>query len=91
MHASIPLVPLTRSRRAGGLAAALLLSVVSVTGCTGSSGSPAAAPTRAAATPASRAVSGCLPQASCYAPYLFRVAYGIQPLLEKGPTAAARR
>ena len=84
MHASIPLVPLTRSRRAGGLAAALLLSVVSVTGCTGSSGSPAAAPTRAAATPASRAVSGCLPPASCYAPYLFRVAYGIQPLLEKG-------
>ena len=77
-------MPLTRSRRAGGLAAALLLSVVLVAGCTGSSGSPAAAPTRAAATPASRAVSGCLPQASCYAPYLFRVAYGIQPLLEKG-------
>ena len=84
MHASIPPVPLTCSRRAGALAAALLLSVVLVAGCAGSSGSRAAAPTRAAGTPASRAVSGCLPPASCYAPYLFRVAYGIQPLLEKG-------
>jgi hypothetical protein len=84
MHASIPPVPLTRSRRAGALAAALLLGVVLVAGCTGSSGSPAAAPTRAAGTPPSRAVSGCLPPASCYRPYLFRVAYGIQPLLDKG-------
>ena len=30
-------------------------------------------------------VSGCLrPPASCYAPYVFRVAYGIQPLLDSG-------
>jgi subtilase family serine protease len=31
------------------------------------------------------AVSGCLlPPASCYAPHLFRVAYGILPLLDRG-------
>jgi subtilase family serine protease len=84
---------LTRSWRAHLLAAALLLSVVSVAGCTGSSGTTA----RGAATPASspasagpaaaRVASGCLfPQApvSCYAPVLFRAEYGIQPLLDSG-------
>jgi subtilase family serine protease len=84
MRDSIQPARLTRSWRAHLLAAALLLSVVLVAGCTGSSGSPAAAPTRAAATPASRAVSDCLPPASCYAPHLFRIAYGIQPLLDSG-------
>ena len=83
MHADIPPARLTRSRRAHLLAAALLLSGVLVAGCTGSSGSPAAAPPRAAATPASSTVSDCLPSpASCYAPRQFRVAYGIQPLLD---------
>jgi subtilase family serine protease len=59
--------------------------VVSVAGCTGSSGTTA----RAAATPAGAAVAGlassCLsPPASCYAPDLFRVEYGIQALLDRG-------
>ena len=89
MHDSIHPARLTRSRRARLLAAALLLSVVSVAGCTGSSGTTA----RGAATPASgpgappapAAVSGCLlSPASCYAPHLFRIAYGIQPLLDSG-------
>ena len=76
---------LTRSRRAYPLAVALLMGVsgVSVAGCTGTSGSPATtAPTGSAPT---GVVSGCLPpQASCYAPHLFRVAYGVQPLLDSG-------
>ena len=71
---------LTRSRRARLLAAGLLLGVVSVAGCTGSSGATG----RGGAAPAG-AVSGCLlPPASCYAPHVFRVAYGIQPLLDRG-------
>jgi hypothetical protein len=54
-----------------------------VAGCTGSSGSPATtAPTGFAP---SGVVTGCLPpQASCYAPHLFRAAYGVQPLLDSG-------
>jgi subtilase family serine protease len=80
MHDSIRPVRLTRSRRAHLLAAGLLLSVVSVAGCTESSGTTA----HGVATPAS-SVSGCLlPQAFCYAPHVFRVAYGIQPLLDRG-------
>ena len=85
MRGSIHPERLTRSWRAHLLAAALLLSVVSVAGCTGSSGTTA----RGAATPAVAAVAGaassCLSyQASCYAPYLFRVEYGIQALLDRG-------
>jgi subtilase family serine protease len=85
MRDSIHPARLTRSWRAHLLAAALLLSVVSVAGCTGSSGTTA----RGAATPAGAAVAGpassCLsPPASCYAPDLFRVEYGIQPLLASG-------
>jgi len=84
MHDSIHPARLTRSRRAHLLAVALLLGVVLVAGCTGSSGSPATtAPTSSA--PTSAVVSDCLlPPASCYLPYLFRVAYGIQPLLDSG-------
>jgi subtilase family serine protease len=84
MHDSIHPARLARSRRAHLLAAALLLSVVLVAGCTGGSGSPATtAPARPA--PSSAVVSDCLvPPASCYAPYLFRAAYGIQPLLDSG-------
>ncbi len=56
---------------------ALLGSAVLVAGCTGSSGSPG--PPRARTI----AVAGCLrPPASCLAPQVLRVAYGIQPLLD---------
>jgi subtilase family serine protease len=84
MYDRIPPARLTRSPRTHLLAVVLLLGVVSVAGCTGSSGSPGTtAPTGVA--PASVMVSDCLlPPASCYIPYLFRVAYGIQPLLDSG-------
>ena len=84
MHDRIQPARLTRSRRAHLLAVALpLLGGVLVAGCTGSSAGPA---TTAATGPMpSGAVSGCLhPPAACSAPHLFRVAYGIQPLLERG-------
>ena len=72
--------------RARLLTTALLLSVVSVAGCTGSSGATAhgTATADGTATPAG-VVSDCLlAPVSCYAPALFRVEYGIQPLLDKG-------
>ena len=83
MHDSIRPARLTRSRRAHLVAVAPLLSGVLLAGCTGSSARPA---TNAATGSASTAaVSGCLhPPASCYAPRLLRVAYGIQPLLDSG-------
>ena len=79
---------LTRSRRALLPAAALLTGAL-VAGCTGSSGHPAAQSTAHSSTAhsaQSSAVSGCWlpPTASCYAPSQFRVAYGIQPLLNSG-------
>ena len=84
MHDSIHRARLTRSRRAHLLAVPLLLSGVAVAGCTRSSGSLATtAPTGSATS--SAMVSDCLlPPASCLLPYLFRVAYGIQPLLGSG-------
>jgi subtilase family serine protease len=85
MHDSIQPARRTRSRRAHLLAVALplLLSGVLVAGCTGSSAGPATI--AATGSPPSGAVSGCLvPPASCMSPHLFRVAYGIQPLLERG-------
>ncbi len=76
---------LARSRRAHLLTLVLLLSVVLVAGCTGGSGSPAAAKTRGSATPALNAADDCLfPPATCYAPDQYRVAYGIQSLLNSG-------
>ena len=53
-------------------------------GCTGGSGHPAT--TAATGSAPSSANSGCLspPASSCYAPHQFRVAYGIQPLLDSG-------
>ena len=79
MHDNIHPARLTRSRRAHLLVVALLLSGVVAAGCTGSPRSPGPARARTAAVP------GCLsPPASCYVPYVFRVAYGIQPLLERG-------
>ncbi|MGH7733302.1 MAG: hypothetical protein ACREOE_06270, partial [Gemmatimonadales bacterium] len=84
MRDSIHPARLTRSWRAHLLAVALPLSAVLVAGCTGSSGSPAAATARAT-PPALTAASDCLlPPAACYTPAQFRVAYGIQPLLDNG-------
>ena len=84
MHDSIQPGRLTRSRRAHLLAVALPLSAVLVAGCTGGSGHPAPVTTRATA-PALTAASDCLlPPAACYTPAQFRVAYGIQPLLDRG-------
>jgi subtilase family serine protease len=84
MRDSIHPAGLTRSRRAHLLAAALLLSVVSVAGCTGSSSSSATATATGAAT-LGRVVSDCLlPPVSCYSAHAFQVAYGIEPLLNKG-------
>ena len=84
MHDSIHSARLTRSWRAHLPAAALLLSGVLVAGCTGSSGHPAT--TAATRSAPFSAVSSCLlpPAFSCYAPHQFRVAYGIQPLLDSG-------
>ena len=68
------------------LTTALLLSVVSVAGCTGSSGATARDTATAAvtATPPGVASDCLLPPVSCFAPALFRVEYGIQPLLDRG-------
>jgi subtilase family serine protease len=80
---SIQPARLTRSRRARLLAVFLFLSLVLATGCDASSGSPSTTVTTSSAP--SAAVSGCLLHpGSCYAPRLFRVAYGIEPLLDKG-------
>jgi len=83
MRGGIHLARLTRSRRAHLLAVAVLLSAILAAGCGGGPGSTA---TTVPAGPApSGAVSGCLLHpGSCYAPHLFRVAYGIQPLLDRG-------
>jgi subtilase family serine protease len=84
MHGSIQPAWLTRARPAGLPTAALLLSGVLVAGCTGGSGHPAAA--AATSSGPSSANSSCLlpPASSCYAPRQFRVAYGIQPVLDSG-------
>ena len=85
MRDSIHLARLTRSWRAHLLAVALPLSAVLVAGCTGGSGHPALATTRGTAASALSAASDCLlPPGSCYSPLAFRVAYGIQPLLDRG-------
>jgi subtilase family serine protease len=66
------------------LAVALLLAAFSVAGCTGGAAKPAATTTPGAAATTS-ALPGCLMSpSSCYPPYLFEVAYGIQPLLARG-------
>ena len=84
MRDSIHLARLTRSRRAHLLAVALPLSAVLVAGCTGGSGHPAPATTRATASALSAASDCFLPPAACYTQSQFRVAYGIQPLLDRG-------
>ena len=72
--------------RARLLITALLLSAALVAGCTGSSGATAHGTATAVGTAApAGVVSDCLlAPVSCYAPALFRVEYGIQPLLDKG-------
>jgi subtilase family serine protease len=75
---------LTRSWRAHLIAVALLPSVVWVAGCTGSPARPAAATPSGTAAPAG-VVSDCLlTPATCYSARVFQVAYGIQPLLNRG-------
>jgi len=75
---------LTRSRRAHLLAVALPLGAVLVAGCTGGSGHPAPATPRATAPALSAATDCFVAPAACYTPSQFRVAYGIQPLLDSG-------
>jgi len=76
---------LIRSRRARLLTLVLPLGMVLVAGCTGGSGSSTAAKARGSATPALNAATDCFASpAACYTPDQFRVAYGIQPLLERG-------
>jgi subtilase family serine protease len=75
---------LTRSWRAHLLAAALLVSVVALAGCTGSSSPPAAATATGEATPAGVVADCLLPPVSCYSPHVFQLAYGIEPLLNRG-------
>ena len=85
MHGGIQPAQLAHYPRACLPATALLLSGVLVAGCTGSSGHhPATKATTGPALPA--AGSSCLtpPASSCYAPHQFRVAYGIQSLLDSG-------
>jgi subtilase family serine protease len=65
---------------ARALTAALLLSAASVAGCTGST----AATAHGTATPPGVAADCLLAPVSCYAPALFRVEYGLQPLLDRG-------
>jgi subtilase family serine protease len=58
-------------QRAAALAVA---AAVAVLAACGGSGAP----------PSARAAADCLTAARCYAPHQFRVAYGIQPLLDAG-------
>jgi subtilase family serine protease len=82
MRDSIQPARLTRSRRAHLLAAVLLASAVSVAGCTGSAGTTAGATATARGTAAPADVlGGCQ---GCYSPLVFRIAYGIQPLVNRG-------
>lgn len=54
-----------------------------VAACSGGH-SPSSASPKATATPVAVAGADCLTASRCYAPHQFRVAYGIQPLLDKG-------
>ncbi len=83
MRGSIHPARLTRSWRAHLLAAALLLGVVSVAGCTGSSGTTPRS-TAAAAGVVSDCLAGSQSQAACFVPHLFQAEYGILPLLARG-------
>jgi subtilase family serine protease len=84
MRDSIHPTRLTGPRRAHLLAVALPLGAFLVAGCTGGSGHPAPPTARASASALSAANDCLLPPATCYTPSQFRVAYGIQPLLDSG-------
>jgi subtilase family serine protease len=84
MRDNIQPARLNRSWRAHLLAVALPLSAVLVAGCTGGSGHPAPATARPTASALSAASDCLFPPAACYTPSQFRVAYGIQPLLDRG-------
>jgi subtilase family serine protease len=66
-----------RLRAAAGLAAAGML--LAAGGC-----SSPAAPPRQPSSAGSSGLPDCLTASRCYAPHQFRVAYGIQPLLDHG-------
>jgi len=81
MHDRNQWARLTRSPRARVLTA--LLAVVLLAGCATGSHAPAQHPQTHSAV--SSTDPGCLlAPATCYAPHLLRVAYGIQPLLDDG-------
>jgi subtilase family serine protease len=69
-------------RRAGALAAAAAVAVLA-TACSGSS-APSSAGSRPSTPASSHGLADCLTASRCYAPRQFRVAYGIQPLLDAG-------
>ena len=69
-------------RSARALAAAVIVAAL-VSAC-GDTRSPSPASSRAAAPASSSGLADCLSASRCYAPRQFRVAYGIQPLLDKG-------
>ncbi len=80
-----PLPRISRMLAVPGMAAASTL--IAVAGCGSGAAAPAATATAPAATAtASPPLSDCLTLAhpTCYAPRQFRVAYGIQPLLDHG-------
>jgi subtilase family serine protease len=68
--------PARRLRVAAGLAVAGMLQAAG--GCSSPAGPAIQSPS------AGTVVTDCLTQAACYAPRQFRVAYGIQPLLDDG-------
>jgi subtilase family serine protease len=69
-------------QRAAALTIAALLAALAA-GC-GASGSPSSPGPTAAAPASSSGLADCLSASRCYAPRQFRVAYGIQPLLNGG-------
>jgi subtilase family serine protease len=74
--------PASRLRAvAAGIAAAAVL--VAASGCSTGTGSTAPSAT---ASPSGAVLADCLARSRCYAPRQFRVAYGIQPLLDRGIT-----
>jgi subtilase family serine protease len=69
-------------RRAGALAAAVAVAVLA-TACSGGS-TPSSAGSGPSTPAGSHGLADCLTASRCYAPRQFRVAYGIQPLLDAG-------
>jgi subtilase family serine protease len=72
------------SRRARRLRAAAGLVAAGMLLAAGGCGSPGQARTAAPASPPRVGLADCLTASRCYAPRQFRVAYGIQPLIDHG-------